>query len=310
MLRALSLWRKRQPQGASLPQRPLYSIRECGAPSWTTVPIATDQRKVVNLVDRDGMSLIVETMVADLKTCVKVGQEVTLPVNHQFWRRFPMQGIHESRIHLYLHAAGLTPMSDKLDFTKLKCKVLGYWHGRITMIPVSMNMFEEASDLIDVISSRLGLDRYYWNCGIDIVMFRSGKDKIGAHADDTQSETDIVTFILECDHDRVIKFEPKNASDGLPSFELYLRTGDMYRMNGKLQEKYVHSVDDATGVTQPRLAMVFRRGSPHYVTTDSGSPAQDLDFPRSWMYTLDNHPRLVEGGEYRFNQLLDLKCLK
>jgi hypothetical protein len=79
-------------------------------------------------------------------------------------------------------------------------------------------------------------------------------------------------------------------------------------MNDKLQEKYTHCVKAATGVTQPRLVMVLCRAEPKYVTDDSGSPAQDLDFPHAWTYSLSN-PLLMDVYEYGFKHLLDLKCL-
>jgi hypothetical protein len=100
-------------------------------------------------------------------------------------------------------------MGGMIDFSKLSCKVSGYSHGNITMVPVSMSIFDKTADLIDKLSLELGCCHYYWTCWIDIVLFCTGKDKIGAHPDDTQSETNIVPFILQCDHDHVVKFELK-----------------------------------------------------------------------------------------------------
>jgi hypothetical protein len=293
--------------------RPLYS--RCAPPSlkYTTVDVGKNERAQVNIIDTDGMVLYVETSLVAQPTCRSVFDEILHPRKHVFWRRYPIQGISESRIHLLLHTAGLTESANKIVFNHPGSLVPCYQHGNkqmIQMLSVSMNHFPHASELIDNVSAFFGVDRYFWTCGCHIVLFRNGHDKIGRHADHTQGETDIFTVVLQCDHDHVVHFTPMKGEQHLPSFQLYLHTGDCYYMNGELQKRYEHWVSRTPGVTESHVVMVFRRGNHIIADRDFGFPVLDFEFPVTWHYCMDDRLGLLKGKEYHFRELFDLKCFR
>jgi hypothetical protein len=175
------------------------------------------------------------------------------------------------------------------------------------MLSVSANHFPDAAELIDYVSAFFRRDRYYWICGCHIVFFRNGHDKIGKHADHT---SDIFIVILQCDHDRMVTFTPMKGEDNLLSFQLYLCTGDSYYMNGALQKCYGHSVEQDLEVPEGHIVMVFRCGDHIVADRDSGVPVLDFTFPLTWRYSMDDKLGLIEGKEYKFGQLFDLKCFR
>ena len=97
-----------------------------------------------------------------------------------------------------------------------------------------------------------------WNAGINIIYYRDGKDKMGYHSDHAQNETTILVVNVStsnedrnhntnntnesCHHDRPRKvliktWKGNKHKSKLPShadeiFELYIRPGDGYEMDG------------------------------------------------------------------------------
>ena len=93
-----------------------------------------------------------------------------------------------------------------------------------------------------------------WNAGINIIYYRDGKDKMGYHSDHAQNETTILVVNVSTSnednntnntnttHDRPRKVLIKtwkgnkhkslSPSHGDEIFELYIRPGDGYEMDG------------------------------------------------------------------------------
>jgi 2OG-Fe(II) oxygenase superfamily len=309
MSAALLQWYRHH--GTSSGRRPLYSHRPYKTGNWTTVSIPNEEKSRHTLICEGG-TLWIESNAVAKETCSSVFEEICHPTKQPLWRRYPMQGTYEMRIHLLLHAAGLTPIDNFINFQKLPTPTPGYKHGLITMASVSLNAFQRASELVDTISKLFFADRYFWNCGLDIVLFRNGADRIEWHADNTQDETDVYSIILYCEHDRVVRFfpDPEGPPSDLEEFELYLRSGDSYYMNGELQASYVHSVEEAENVSDFRAVMVCRRGNHKIVDRDSGQPVPSLYFPLSWHYSMSDIPELVEGHDYTFRRLYEFRCFR
>jgi hypothetical protein len=118
---------------------------------------------------------------------------------------------------------------------------------------------------------------------------------------------------------RVIRFTPKEEYYGdskFPEFELYLRTGDVYAMDGALQQVYTHSVEASTWMSMPwmvpystsilivwRLVVKLKT----WITGDTGFPLADLlPTRRTWAYSTTSHPKLKEGFSYSYQELSNM----
>jgi hypothetical protein len=238
-----------------------------------------------------------------------------------YWRQYTdKHGNNESRAHLSMHREGFFPGTDYVDLPGSfpHPGLPGYVHSTSTLVPLSLRLFPTVKyDVLPLFKEfeclPNGDDEFYWNGTIDALLFRTGSERIGRHSDSTQGEQQIVTLIAECNHERIVSFTPKNAfadDPTLPEFDLCLRTGDVYEMDGKLQKIYNHSVQPSAGKHdyERRLVLVFRRGYERNVCHDSGSPLKDLyPIARTWQYTTANPPGLVEGCTYKFGTLRDMK---
>jgi 2OG-Fe(II) oxygenase superfamily len=78
----------------------------------------------------------------------------------------------------------------------------------------------------------------FWNVGVNEVLYRSSKDAIGFHADNSQGETLIFTLIVHCPDERkvVIRTAKHNKTKtielGDEEIEIYLKAGDGYSFDG------------------------------------------------------------------------------
>ena len=76
-----------------------------------------------------------------------------------------------------------------------------------------------------------------WNIGVNPVLYRDGKDKMGYHADDDQGETKILTVVVESPSSpRRVRIKVKGSHElehGDEELELYLGAGDAYEMDGE-----------------------------------------------------------------------------
>jgi 2OG-Fe(II) oxygenase superfamily len=201
------------------------------------------------LIAHDGMSLRVYPGL--------VSREL-LEEKAQYFRQYWNRNGAEFRVQFLIHEIGFVPEVGVVDFPKggfEKPGLRGYVHGTNELLPFSLDLFPKVKELLPTIEQVRDPEpesetneTFPWNCGINPVLFRDGSDVIGGHADESQGETQIVTFIAECNHSRIIHFEPKEKQaidNRYKQFDLCLQTGDVYVMNGELQKHYDHSVKES-----------------------------------------------------------------
>jgi hypothetical protein len=309
------LARNRHGRAQAEQRRLLYrSYRPNGltSPEWNETWVALQERSTHNIIDIDGMNLTVETAAVSLRICQDVVDEITAEDNWRYWRRYIINASWESRLHLNLHCSGFTPQTDFKDFVNLACPIPCYRFGGLTLLSFSTLLFPTTSKAVEEISALFGKSILFWNACIDFLMFRNGRDHVQAHSDDSQGEEDVVSVIVQCEHDRVVKFMPIDPMSTLPVFKLLLKTGDLYRMNGNLQKVYKHSVEPVVGQeVDSRIVMILRHGILATAENDSGYPIENFEpLDLMWQYSTYNHPNLQEGKSYRFMQMKDLNVFK
>ena len=84
-----------------------------------------------------------------------------------------------------------------------------------------------------------------WNIGVTPTFYPNEDSGVGWHDDSAQIATVISTLVLHSGlKSRPIKFRMKNttAEAEYLTFDLVLRTGDLYVMNGVMQQYYDHCV--------------------------------------------------------------------
>ena len=89
------------------------------------------------------------------------------------------------------------------------------------------------------LAQRFNIPNNKWGIGVDLIIYRNGKDSIGWHADDTQGEDVILTVIIETDERRILKIRPKKGKNetyqhGDEQIDLIVKQGSAYKMDGKL----------------------------------------------------------------------------
>eukprot|EP00977_Amphora_coffeiformis_P005105 scaffold1071_cov166-Amphora_coffeaeformis.AAC.13 len=163
-----------------------------------------------------------------------------------------------------------------------------------------------------------------WNIGVNPICYRGKCDKMGKHADNDQGEEVITTAIITQDSPRLLVFEPcpkKFPKDKLETGEekvvLLLRQGDVYQMDGALQQNYVHSVPPCPKNNSEelgndddgrRLAIVFRKGKRVDYPKDNGEPVYDLKPPPKLEYRIGVIEGLQYGGIYKRSELFALRA--
>ena len=313
-----------------------------------TVAAATSQLPAPSLVVNlpRGGRLNVWRQWLDSSLIGRVRQEMLTTVR---FRRYRVQGTWEPRVHCLYHAQATADQADN-DSTLQP----GYRYGAITLKARSL----QELDVISGLTSELG--RYcqatklakdsedqggksveeqdsarndaesFWNVGVNPVIYRSGRDRMGQHADNDQGENLIMTAVIDgpVEDPRRLVIEPfackKNrlakttltASDR--KYELMLRPGDVYSMDGEMQRHYIHSVppklshygiDEEMGAEeeQRRMVIVFRRGDFCKFARDSGHLVSDpCQIPEKMSYKFGTIEGLDYGGVYLRSRLVEL----
>jgi len=163
----------------------------------------------------------------------------------------------------------------------------------------------------------------YWNIGINPVLYRDGRDRIGYHADDDQGEELVLTALVNSPKDvtRRISIRTRKKSksdagnaDGDEQFELFLDAGDAYSMDGEMQKYYEHGVpcdkqcessssSSSNEREQKRIALVFRMGKEVMQATDSGKPCANLQPRVPVPYKFGRIEGCVEANTYSRHEL-------
>jgi len=182
----------------------------------------------------------------------------------------------------------------------------GYMYHGVKMKSRPLAELHHISQLATTLADRFRTSEF--NIGLDLVVYRNGKDSIGWHADNTQGEQIIASLLIDspCPA-RTICIKPNNIPrDGDEAIELYPTSGDMYQMDAKMQEGYLHSIPRATTETKRRMVIVFRHGQPKKVDSDLGVQIKSLLPPtdRRVHYKFGTLSELTEGHLYSRQILL------
>ena len=171
----------------------------------------------------------------------------------------------------------------------------------------------------------------FWNIGINPVLYRNGHDKMGFHADDDQGEQIILTALVEGPRRKIV-IQPSakvHAKDTWEStdcrIELWLEPGDVYQMDGEMQQHYVHAVPrvdnhhdlaasnsriqhQRTSSEPPRMVVVMRRGNFKRYQRDTGVPVHGdpLYMEPKLVYQHGPLPGIHVGHVYRRTELMRL----
>ena len=156
----------------------------------------------------------------------------------RYARQYEIQNSPEPRAHFLLHEEATA---------KFSMEQPGYRYGSVCMKsrPLSvMPRIDELSTYVENVCRRQGHEAAgggsFWNVGVNVVIYRCGRDKMGLHADNDQGETLILT-VLVCSpvgatrkiNIRSFNYSKLNHKDKDEEFRLCLDAGDAYSMNGK-----------------------------------------------------------------------------
>lgn len=232
------------------------------------------------------------------------------------YRRYRVQSNWEPRIHTLYHADGRLGTSLAGDAGP------GYRYGAVTMMARPLwevpQMQQLAKDIAQTCLGTDGNDKENrrqdgcpWNIGVHPVFYRNGLDRIGAHADDDQGETLIVSAIVLQDRPRKLVIRPKQMR-AEEKVELLLGAGDVYEMDGEMQKWYTHELPPLPGIDPgmatcagKRMSIVLRRGVERKFTKDNGEDVEDLLRPLRKPYSFGPVRGIEYGGVYRRRDLHD-----
>ena len=155
----------------------------------------------------------------------------------QIFRQYRTNGFKEPRVHVLLssHADTSTNIQNRsTDNTPGP----GYSYHGVSMKALPLKIAPAVEELASRLAAEFEIPNEDWNIGVDLLIYRDGKDKMGFHADDTQGEQLILSVVVDTDERRVFKVRPKKGKDekykdGDENLELVVRQGDGYSMNGK-----------------------------------------------------------------------------
>jgi 2OG-Fe(II) oxygenase superfamily/SAD/SRA domain len=223
--------------------------------------------------------------------------------SNQF-RRYKVQGGFEPRVHYLLHDEA----TDDFDGADQP----GYRYSGVNMKSRRLQNFPALHQLSKTLAKLCGVPSF--NIGVDVVLYRAGKDKIGKHADDTQGEDRVLSVVVKSPNTpRHIVFEPYKPKVGDEYIVLRLGARDAYCMDQELQKHYVHSVPASTagdgeqGVHEPRLVAVLRHGTKRMVKDDGGVPVESVEYtPPTLPYRWgdDSFPGLGLDRRYSRSELV------
>jgi len=221
----------------------------------------------------------------------------------------------------------------------------GYqYHDRI-MRSYPMDTFPSIHKLAGILGNEEKLENRVWNSGIDVILYRSKQDSIDWHSDTSQSESLILTAIVQSPNNaRPVQVRSKGTLryDNDEFIELFPAKGDIYAMDGTLyysfsvllsfsngiaiirlfaffaghmQLHYEHCVPKlqpttallTTAADDCRCVLVFRQGIPKFVNTDTGEPVDTLHPPdRSRIF--GSIKGLEEGKFYSQSELIEKRA--
>lgn len=110
---------------------------------------------------------------------------------------------------------------------------LGYRYHTVSMQPEPLSSVPIIESLATDLAAYHRLPHNSWNIGCNAVVYSDGTQNIGWHADDTQAEDTVLTYVPEAPDDvsRPVYFRTKrkrgeSAKEGYEEYRLFIRSGD------------------------------------------------------------------------------------
>lgn len=112
---------------------------------------------------------------------------------------------------------------------------MGYKYHDVTLKGEPLESEPEIAHLASDLATEFGLP--FWNTGVNMVVYRDGKDGINWHSDDNQGEAIVLCVVIDSPGGaRKIKIRVKKnlkRQDGDEEIELYIPQGYGYQMDGE-----------------------------------------------------------------------------
>eukprot|EP00559_Dactyliosolen_fragilissimus_P008248 CAMPEP_0184857294 /NCGR_PEP_ID=MMETSP0580-20130426/2455_1 /TAXON_ID=1118495 /ORGANISM="Dactyliosolen fragilissimus" /LENGTH=189 /DNA_ID=CAMNT_0027352813 /DNA_START=324 /DNA_END=893 /DNA_ORIENTATION=+ len=110
----------------------------------------------------------------------------------QLYRQYTFKKIYmEPRVHVLLSSSATESPNQISSPT-----VYGYQYKGVKMKPHPLSSLPVIHKLADDIARHFNLPNLEWNIGVDLTVYRDGKDGIGWHCDDSQGENIILTLVV------------------------------------------------------------------------------------------------------------------
>ena len=229
------------------------------------------------------------------------------------YKQYGIQGGFEPRLHTLFHEDATHDTSEPQP---------GYCYGSTRMKGSPLSDHDWINSLSSIVAGMTGVDK--WEIGVNPILYRGNKDNIGKHSDRAQAETNITTAIIEQESDRIVVIEPKDEKfpkeewgQKTAKIKLFLGAGDIYSMDGEMQENYVHSVpkrkskyENEEVKPRQRLVIVFRDGRRVMVPRDNGVPVAEFNLPKTVSYTFGQIDGLSFASVHSRTELKKMKAFQ
>jgi alkylated DNA repair dioxygenase AlkB len=197
-----------------------------------------------------------------------------------FREYFSSQGGRESRCQFNVHEDSTAGKDVDLNSTGQSQPWYGY--GPTGMLQRKLADFPGLAKINELAKHVLDVEKF--KIGLNVILYRNGLDSIHKHADNNQNETLIacLTILSPEVKTRKLVISPFGPIKSWKPFdmqvELWMQAGDLYTMDGALQEFHCHYIPkDKKHLDEfRRIALVMRDGEFKTGLTDTGRVVTDL----------------------------------
>ena len=171
--------------------------------------IFTDERTCNDLQLQFGGKLLFHPSYITEKICHSVTDSVKQCAVRQYY--FGPSKYPEPRVHVLLHSdAGEINASRPTEGEEGMVQFNpGYQYHGVKLKAEPLSFGTPIEELAYDLAKKYSLPDNKWNIGVDVVVYRDGKDRMGWHADDTQGEQIILCVVVESDIVRPLQVRPK-----------------------------------------------------------------------------------------------------
>lgn len=194
--------------------------------------------------------------------CQKAVTEELMQCSH--FRQYTIQGSPEPRTHFLLHDDATEDFDGDSqpgygygNCVRMKSRPLDTM-PHVQMLSTAMEKMCRQLDDNCSTADNNAVASSYWNIGVNPILYRDGRDRIGYHADDDQGEELILSVLVSSPVGAARKvsirrMHSKNGGhkDKDEEYQLFLGAGDAYSMDGKYprQSRYIFVAYNLPGET-------------------------------------------------------------